>query len=81
MWNDGPSHGGCVDATNHPEHAEPGQMFSSLLLGQELRVIGKHNRDGAPNAVELKRKVTELEKIATVPIIKDSVIWDFFIYQ
>lgn len=78
VWDDGPSHGRCVDATNHPEHAEPGQMLSSLLLGEELRVIGKHNWDGATNAVELKRKVTELEKVASVPITKDSVICDFF---
>lgn len=47
-------------------------MLSSLLLGEELRVIRKHNWDGATNAVELKRKV------ASVPITKDSVICDFF---
>lgn len=55
-------------------------MLSSLLLGEELRVIGKHNWDGATNAVELKRKVTELEKVASVPITKDSVICDFFLF-
>lgn len=50
--DDGPGHGGGVDTTDHPEHAEPAEMLSSLLLGQELRVIGKHDGDGAADAVE-----------------------------
>ncbi len=56
MWDDGPGHGGGVDTTNHPEHAEPAQMLSSLLLGQKLRVIGEHNGDGATDAVEQRRR-------------------------
>lgn len=52
VWDDGPGHGRGVDAADHPEHAEPAQMLSSLLLGQELRVIGKHDGDGAANPVE-----------------------------
>lgn len=56
VWDDGPGHGGGVDTTNHPEHAEPAQMLSSLLLGQELRVIGKHNGYGAANTVEQRER-------------------------
>lgn len=52
VWDDGPGHGGGVDTTDHPEHAEPAQMLSSLLLGQELRVVGKHDGDGAADTAE-----------------------------
>lgn len=51
VWDDGPGHGRGVDTTDHPEHAEPAQMLTSLLLSQELRVIGKHDGDGAADAV------------------------------
>lgn len=56
MRDDGPGHGGGVDTTDHPEHAEPAQVLSSLLLGQELGVIGKHNGDGAANTAEQNRE-------------------------
>lgn len=62
VWDDGPGHGGGVDAADHPEHAEPAQMLPSLLLSQELRVIGKHNGDGATNAKEQKEKRERIKR-------------------
>lgn len=56
MRDDGPGHGRGIDTTNHPEHAKPAQVLSSFLLGQEFRVVGKHNRDGTANAMEQKKK-------------------------
>lgn len=56
VWDDGPGHGGGVDASDHPEHAEPAQMLAPLLLGQELRVIGENNRDGAADAAQVHRE-------------------------
>lgn len=56
MWDDGPGHGRGVDTADHPEHAEPAQMLSSLFLGQELGVVGEHNGDGATDAMERGRE-------------------------
>lgn len=50
MGDDGPGHGRGVDAANHPEHAEPAEVLATLLLGQELRVVGENDGDGPPNA-------------------------------
>ncbi|KAF3833943.1 hypothetical protein F7725_025147 [Dissostichus mawsoni] len=38
MWDNSPGHGRCVYPANHPEHAEPTEVLSTFLLGQELRV-------------------------------------------
>lgn len=56
VWDDGPGHGGRVDAPEHPEHAQPAQVLASLLLGQEFRIIGKHDGNGAPDAARRKEK-------------------------
>lgn len=45
--DDGPGHSRGVDSPDHPEHAEPAQVFAALLLGQELRVVGENDGDGA----------------------------------
>lgn len=45
VWDDGPGHGRGVDSSNHPEHAQPAQMLSSLLSGQHLRKVGEHDRN------------------------------------
>lgn len=45
VWDDGPGHGRGVDSSNHPEHAQPTQMLSSLLSGQHLRKVGEHDGD------------------------------------
>jgi len=52
VGNDGPGHGSSVDASNHPEHAEPAQVLTTLLLSQKLRVIREHdgNRATDPTA-------------------------------
>lgn len=46
MRDDGPGHGGCIDLSNHPEHAQPAEVFSSLLPGQHLRKEGEHDGHG-----------------------------------
>lgn len=48
--DDGPGHGGSVDAADHPEHAEPAEVLATLLLRQELRVVGEDDGDGAADA-------------------------------
>lgn len=47
VWDDGPGHGSSVDASKHPEHAEPAQVLSTLLLSQKLRVIREHDGNRA----------------------------------
>ncbi|KAG7238607.1 hypothetical protein INR49_030681 [Caranx melampygus] len=44
VWDDGPGHGRGVNPSNHPEHAEPAQMLSSLLSSQHLRKEGRRQR-------------------------------------
>lgn len=46
-WDDAPRSEGGVDATHHPEHAEPAEMFSSLIHLQEFREVGIHDWDRA----------------------------------
>ncbi|TNN56999.1 hypothetical protein EYF80_032810 [Liparis tanakae] len=36
VWDDEPGHGGGVDASDHPEHAQPAQVLASLLPSQHL---------------------------------------------
>lgn len=55
MWDDAPSHCWSINATNHPEHAKPAQVFPPLLTRQEFREIGKHDGEGAPNTEEKKQ--------------------------
>lgn len=57
VWDDGPGHGRGVDTSDHPEHAEPAQVLAPLLLGQELRIIGEHDGDGAADAAESQKEV------------------------
>lgn len=57
MWDNSPGHGRCVNPSNHPEHAEPTQMLTALLLSKELRVVGKHDGNGTSNpANEINHK-------------------------
>lgn len=56
--DDGPGHGSSVNTAEHPKHAQPAQMLPSLLLGQEFRVIGKHNGNGATDTEEEKKGCT-----------------------
>lgn len=50
--DDSPGGEGGVQASQHPEHAEPTQMFSTLIHLQELGEVGVHDRDGSPNSVQ-----------------------------
>ena len=56
MGDNGPGHGGGVDASDHPEHAEPAEVLASLLLGQELRVVGEHDGDGVSDTAQRERR-------------------------
>lgn len=54
VWNDAPGHGRCINAARHPEDAQPTEVFSPLLPGQEFRKIGKNNGQSTPNPAERK---------------------------
>lgn len=56
VWDDGPGHGGGIDAADHPEHAEPAQMLASLLSGQHFRKVGEHDGDGSSNPAKKHRE-------------------------
>lgn len=47
--NDSPGGEGGVQASKHPEHAEPAEMFSTLIHLQELSEVGVHDRDRSTN--------------------------------
>lgn len=47
--DDAPGCEGGVDAPHHPKHAEPAEMFSSLIHLQELGEVWVHYWDGAPD--------------------------------
>ena len=56
MRDDGPGHGRGVDATNHPEHAEPAQMLTTLLSGQHFSKVGEHSGNGSPDPAKRYRE-------------------------
>lgn len=43
MWYDGPGHSRCIDLSNHPEHTQPAEVFSSFLPGQHLCKEGEND--------------------------------------
>lgn len=43
MWYDGPGHSRCIDLSDHPEHTQPAEVFSSFLPGQHLCKKGENN--------------------------------------
>lgn len=45
MWDDSPCGEGSVQSSEHPEQAQPAEMFSSLIYLQELSKVRVHNRD------------------------------------
>lgn len=47
--DDSPGSEGSIQASQHPEHAEPAQMLSTFIHLQKLGEIGVHYRDGATN--------------------------------
>lgn len=48
--DDSPGGEGGVQASQHPEHAEPAHMFTTLIHLQELGEVGVRYRDGAANS-------------------------------
>ena len=60
MRDDGPGHGRRIDPSDHPEHAEPAEVLSSLLLGQELGVVGKHDWNRASDPGTPKSEYNDL---------------------
>lgn len=48
--DDSPGSKGGVQASQHPEHAEPAQMFPAFIHLQELSEVGVHYRDGTTNS-------------------------------
>ena len=48
--DDSPGGEGGVQASQHPEHAEPAKMFSTFIHLKELCEVSVHYRDGAANS-------------------------------
>lgn len=48
--DDAPGCEGSVQASQHPKHAEPAQMFSSFIHLQELGEVGVHYWDGTADS-------------------------------
>lgn len=57
MRDDGPGHGRGVDAADHPEHAEPAQVLTPLLSGQNLSKVGEHDGNGTSNPAGYREDV------------------------
>lgn len=45
-----PGSEGSIQATQHPEHAKPTQMFTTFIHLQELSEVGVHYWDGAADS-------------------------------
>lgn len=60
MWDDAPSHCWSINATNHPEHAKPAEVFPPLLTRQKFREIGKHDGERASNTEEKKEHMGKM---------------------
>jgi len=58
MWDYSPGHGRCIYSPNHPEHAEPTEVLSTLLLGQKFRIVGKHDGDRATNPAKITNQLS-----------------------
>lgn len=43
VWYDGPGHSRRIDLSNHPEHTQPAEVFSSFLPGQHLCKEGEND--------------------------------------
>lgn len=62
MRDDGPGHGRGVDATNHPEHAQPAQMLPPLLSGQHFREVGEHCGNGPSDPAKSNKDYVRSEQ-------------------
>lgn len=56
MWDYSPGHSRCIYSPNHPEHAEPTEVFTALLLGQKFRVVGKHDGNRTTNPAKIRNQ-------------------------
>lgn len=68
--DDGPGHGSSVDASKHPEHAEPAQVLTTLLLSQKLGVIREHDGNRTTNPAERERENQKHEIEENVSILR-----------
>ena len=48
--DDAPGSEGGIQASQHPKHAEPAQMFPSLIHLKKLGEVSVHYRDGTANS-------------------------------
>lgn len=55
MWDNRPGHGGSVNSSDHPEHAEPTEMLAALLLSKELGIVRKHDGNGTSDPASEKK--------------------------
>ncbi len=79
MWDDSPCEEGSVQSPEHPEQAQPAEMFSSLIHLQELSVVRVHNRDWATDpAGDHQRPSFNLTiKLSTVRDVLIAVIYNW----
>lgn len=56
MWDNRPGHGGSVNSSDHPEHAEPTEMLAALLLSKELGIVRKHDGNGTSDPASGKKQ-------------------------
>ena len=66
MWYDGPGHSGCIDFSNHPEHTQPAEVFSSFLPGQNFCKEGENN--GYNTSYPAKKQNRENRKVTVSKI-------------
>lgn len=63
MRDDPPGSEGRVNPPDHPEHAEPGQMFSSLVHLEELREVRVDDGHRAADAGTREKELFETSQI------------------
>lgn len=57
--DDAPGGEGSVQASQHPKHAEPTEMFSSFIHLQELGEVGVDDGDGPTNTGQTKKAINK----------------------
>lgn len=77
--DDSPGSEGSIQASQHPEHAEPTQMFTTFIHLQELSEVGVHYRDGAANSGGRITRSALIQRDA-LTVICDLGIYDYFVF-
>lgn len=76
--DDAPGSKRGIQASQHPKHAEPAQMFSSFIHLQELSEVGIDYWDGAANAEEGIVKCVRLQKKCFLYSAQHSIMIYYF---